>query len=387
MKYFLGNNLTLKWLEEKYLYDIKKDELYEVDDEAFDFLKSCILEGCSEENVPEEFIDFCKENMILVDTPYLREVPPITKSPTPSLRYLELQITDKCNLRCKHCYLDRSENNELSVKSIKNILDEFTEMQGLRVMITGGEPLVHNNFKQINEILSLYPIRKILFTNGLLLSRELLTHLNFDEIQFSIDGLQKGHEALRGKGTFTSVINKLKEAKKLSIDVSVATMVHSENVDEFEEMEQFFKELGVKDWTVDIPTPVGNLANNTSFCLPPHIAGKYLNYGFGENYHASKPGYACGLHLLSILANGSVAKCAFYKHSTVGYITEGLKNIWSKMEPIKLENLECKELSCPEINNCRGGCRYRATFFSENNADNSKKDIYKCFAYGIIKNI
>ena len=64
--------------------------------------------------------------------------------------------------------------SELSINRIKTILTEFEEMQGLRVLITGGEPLLHSRFKEINEILPQFFIRKILFTNGLLLNKKYL---------------------------------------------------------------------------------------------------------------------------------------------------------------------------------------------------------------------
>ena len=110
----------------------------------------------------------------------------------PSLRYLELQITDRCNLRCRHCYIGENVPKELSVRQITEILKEFEEMQGLRLMITGGEPLLHSSFDALNDVLPDFLIRKVLFTNGLLLNKDLLRRLNVDEIQISIDGLEKG---------------------------------------------------------------------------------------------------------------------------------------------------------------------------------------------------
>lgn len=386
MRYYLSNNFVLRWLEKKCLYDLKNDELFELDDEAFEFLKGCeSRDGCSIEGIDPEFRDFCFNENILNEKPYNWDIKALNQSPIPSLRYLELQITDRCNLKCKHCYVGKSKDNELPLNVIQNILQEFQEMQGLRVMITGGEPLLHRDFNGLNEVLQNYAIRKILFTNGLLLNSKLLRSLHVDEIQFSIDGMKQGHEAIRGKGTFSLVINNMKDAKRQGFTVSVATIVHSKNLDEFDEMESFFKEIGVKDWTVDIPTPVGNLKDNPSFQVPPDIAGKYLNYGFGENYHTTDEGFACGLHLSSVLANGTIAKCAFYYDAPIGHVDEGLRKVWARLKPIKLEELECYDISCPEINSCRGGCRYRALFLTDKNGKKYKKDIYKCHTYGIIK--
>lgn len=386
MNYYLSNNFALKWLEDTCLYDLKNDELYELDEEAFDFLKDCkSQEGCNIEQINQDFLHFCLSEHILTKEAYSRKTVPLIKSPIPSLRYLELQITDKCNLKCKHCFVGKSQNNELPIAIIEKILDEFLQMQGLRVMITGGEPLMHRGFERLNMILPKYACRKVLFTNGLLLNSQILKNLNVDEIQFSIDGMERGHDALRGKGTFLSVIEKLQNAKEIGFPVSVATVVHCDNLDEFDEMETFFKEIGIKDWTVDIPSPVGNLLDNPSFQVPPHIAGRYLNYGFGDNYHSSAEGFACGLHLLSVLAGGAIAKCAFYCAVPIGHIEEGLRKVWGRLKPVNLKELECFDISCPVINSCRGGCRYRASTACNEKGENYKRDIYKCLAHGIIK--
>ena len=45
MTYFLARQAILKWLETPSVYDIKKDELYELDDESFEFLKLCASEN------------------------------------------------------------------------------------------------------------------------------------------------------------------------------------------------------------------------------------------------------------------------------------------------------------------------------------------------------
>ncbi len=386
MRYYLSNNHVLKWLEIPALFDIKKDELYEIDGEAFEFLNRCTSpEGCEVDNIDADFLSFCLSEGVLTTEGCSEKRALIVKSPVPSLRYLELQVTDKCNLKCRHCFVGASQNIELSVAAIKNILDEFIEMQGLRLMITGGEPLMHSAFEEINAILPDYKCRKVLFTNGLLLNRQILKKLNFDEMQFSIDGMEHGHDALRGKGMFKIVMQKIDDAIKSGIPISVATVVHSENLDEFDNMEALFKEIGIKDWTVDVPTLAGNFKENSHFYVPPDIAGKYLNYGFGNNYHFSEEGFGCGLHLISVLANGGIAKCTFYADIPLGSINEGLKTVWERLKPVKLSELECFDISCPVINACRGGCRYRASVTSGTCNEKLKKDIYKCYAYGIIK--
>ncbi|HKN18984.1 MAG TPA: radical SAM protein [Dissulfurispiraceae bacterium] len=401
MRYYLANNFVLKRLETPALYDIKGDELYELDETAFEFLKKCgDYGGCSGDGADKEFLVYCISEGILSETLVSVRIPhagfPAVPSVFPSLRYLELQITDRCNLRCRHCYIDNAEQNELSSVVIRDLLDEFELMQGLRLLITGGEPLAHSDFDSINGLLPGYGFRKILFTNGLLLDKEAMRTLNVDEIQFSVDGMERGHDALRGEGTYKKVMKSLEDAEALGMAVSVASMVHGENVGEFPAMEALFKDMGIKDWTVDVPCITGHLKQNAPFHVPPSEAGQYLNYGFGGGLHGGGDGYACGLHLLSVLANGAVAKCAFYAGYPLGTVGEGLRKCWGRLKPVKLGALQCAGIHCPVIEACRGGCRFRASNTPEYHLreapgpeiqieePQNRMDIYKCFAYGII---
>jgi radical SAM protein with 4Fe4S-binding SPASM domain len=372
----------LKQLEKPSIYDIVSDELYELDEEAFDLLKKTSdVQGYVFNAAESEFLDYCLSNGILTDIAVHVKHPAVRQSPIASLRYLELQVTDRCNLKCRHCYIGKPLNKELPIDHIRMILAEFEDMQGLRLLITGGEPLMHRNFEKINEMLPDFAFRKILFTNGLLLNRELIRRLNVHEIQFSVDGLEDGHEALRGNGTYNAVIKRIEDALSEGIAVSIATMIHKENLDEFDEMDKLFRRMNIKDWTVDVPCVSGNLTDNDFLRVSPEIAGKYMNYGFGDGLHGGGEGYGCGLHLASVLPDGNIAKCAFYSNSPAGNISEGLETVWSRIIPVRLGDLECSDMACSVIDFCRGGCRFRA----ECSEGQLKKDLYKCHAYDIIK--
>lgn len=390
MNYFLSGNAILKWLENPSVYNVKKDELYELDEDSFEFLRKCASEtGCFSDKT--EFTDYCLQEELLTKERLLKKHPPLIKSSFPSLRYLELQITDKCNLRCRHCYIGDTitlpsipspqgrgsydmKGHELSLDQIKGVLHEFEEMQGLRVLITGGEPLLHSSFHEINKMLPDLFMRKILFTNGLLLSNGILKSLNVDEIQISIDGLENAHDSLRGKGAFKSVMDAIKRSIAAGFEVSVSTMVHAKNLNDFEEMDKLFNNIGIKDWTVDIPCAIGRLKENSDLYISPEQGGKYLKYGHEGGLHSGTSGYACGLHLMSVMADGKLAKCTFYADKPVGRIEEGLKKCWQSIKPVKLDNLKC---DCEHIEACRGGCRYRA----ELSGDPLGKDLYRCSLY------
>jgi radical SAM protein with 4Fe4S-binding SPASM domain len=376
MSYYLARRAVLKWLEIPSVYQIAKDELYELDSASFNFLKNCAShDGCASKN--SAFVDYCMEEGLLTTTRGAAQRSALKQAPEPSLRYLELQITDACNLRCKHCYIGNTSHQELPVEKVKAVLREFEEMQGLRVMITGGEPLVHSKFHEINEMLPDFFIRKVLFTNGVLLTKENLKTLKVDEIQVSLDGLAPAHDIIRGNGTFKRSLDAMQYALDAGFDVSVSTMVHKQNRTDFDEMEQLFNKMGVKGWTVDVPCLIGRMKEHEELSVSPEESGKYLGYGYGNGLHSSTQGYGCGLHLMAVMADGNIAKCTFYGDKPVGTVDHGLKAAWINMQPVRLKDLEC---DCEYLEICRGGCRYRAELFG----GKSGKDPYRCMLYGIL---
>lgn len=376
MKYFLASNACLKRLETPSIYRTDTDELYELDDESFAFLDRCASAAGCEGSEPQ-FIGFCLEEGLLGQV-YSGPRPPAAQSPVPSLRYLELQITNQCNLRCRHCYIDGAGSAELGLKQIRRVLGEFQEMQGLRVLVTGGEPLLHSDFEAINDLLPGFFLRTVLFTNGLLLTGSVLDTLNVDEIQISVDGLEEGHDALRGAGTFARAIAAVRAARERGFEVSVSTMVHAKNLNDFDAMEELFSRLGVRDWTVDVPCATGRLGSNPGLTVDPTTAGRYLGYGRNAGMHAGGTGFGCGPHLMSISADGRAAKCTFYADRAAGSLDEGLRTCWERIRPVRLDELAC---DCDFLEECRGGCRYRAELFG----DPKGRDPYRCSLYGIME--
>lgn len=373
MRFSLSRHCALKHLEKPSVYALLTDELYELDEEAFGLLMSCASADGYE--APEsDFARYCLKEGILVKGKVQVARPPVEKSPEPSLRYLELQITKRCNLRCKHCYIGPPGPVDLSLEDIGLALEEFEKMQGLRVLITGGEPLLHRQFADINALLPRFALRKVLFTNGVLMDGATLRALNVDEIQVSVDGLEHAHEAIRGKGTYKKAMKCVESALIQGIDVSVSTMVNPANLDDFDYMERAFRALGIRDWTVDVPCAVGNLRENPALQLGPVEAGRYLRYGFGDSLHEGGEGFACGLHLMSVMADGVCAKCAFYAETPAGHLSEGLGRCWERIEPVRLDALSC---DCGEVDSCRGGCRFRATLLGSPFG----KDLYRCSRY------
>lgn len=70
----------------------------------------------------------------------------------PWLKSIQIEITSLCNERCLHCYIPnaiKTHGNMMPTGEVMRIIDQFAEMQGLRIIFSGGEPFLHRDFFKI----------------------------------------------------------------------------------------------------------------------------------------------------------------------------------------------------------------------------------------------
>ena len=276
----------------------------------------------------------------------------------PSLRYLELHLLHKCNLNCRHCYLGPLQPIEMLVDDAVDITRQFSDSGGLRLLISGGEPLLYKDLKTYVEQTKALKIRRVLFTNGILINSKNISWLDVDEIQFSLDGWEKGHEQLRGRGTFEPTLHGIHMASASGIPISISTMIHRYNLNEFDRIRDFIEEINAVEWGVDVMCVSGSLLKNRELTVPYETAARYLKYAFGGGYHGSSEGFTCGRHMMTVLPDNQAVKCGFYADRPLGDARKSLKQCWLNMNHVPLYQLECK--GCAVIEECRGGCRFRA---------------------------
>jgi radical SAM protein with 4Fe4S-binding SPASM domain len=362
----LAGHVCLRLLETPCLYDRRQDDLYELNNEGLEALKLCRGHlRLAQVALEPEFQEFCLAEGLLVlhDEPRPRPLV-LGPGPLPSLRYLELQITWRCNLACRHCYLGAARGVDLPVARVAALLKEFEDLNGLRVLISGGEPLMHPAWEQINALLSAAGVRRVLLSNGLLLDDQRLAGLNCDEVQISLDGMPAGHELLRGPGSFAGALEAARRVRGAGLDLSIANQVHAGNLGQFAEMAALVEELGAREWGIDAPCLAGRLSQHPDLAVSPEQAAKAMAHAFGGSYHGSGVGQegqamACGLHLATVAADGRVAQCGFYLDQPLGRAEEGLWTCWDRREPGELASVQgCRD--CPAALDCGGGCRFRA---------------------------
>jgi len=374
----LAPHVVLKRLETPALYDILADALYELDEEGFRFLAAGPTRGNPLRSAEAAaFVESCLAEGLLVASPTavrvaVPEAPPLL----PSLRYLLVHLTDRCTLRCRHCFIGPQSGADLPVADVTRLADEFAALQGLRFIVSGGEPMLHRHFWKLNERLPAYPFRSILLTNGTLLDREAARALRFHEVQVSLDGPQEIHDLLRGTGSFRRAIAALRNLTDAGMPTSVASVVFTGNLERFDELEEILKAFPLRGWSIDVPCPAGAMADNPGLLPDPMRAAALMARSFGGGFYGSSAGWACGAHLAAVMADGTIDKCGYFTKLRSGHARAGLAAAWVKIPRWRLEELSCR---CSHRAECRGGCRFRV----QAHADVLGPDPAMCYLRGV----
>jgi SynChlorMet cassette radical SAM/SPASM protein ScmE len=160
--------------------------------------------------------------------------------PTP--RTVDLEITGRCNLRCKYCsHFDGSDSvgRQLSKAEWLTFFEELGRCAVLDVCLLGGEPFMRDDLQEIISGIVSNRMRFSILTNGALISDKMAGFIKStgrcDRIQVSIDGSSpETHDVFRGEGSFHKAVKGLKSLIKHGIHATVRVTVHKINVDDLE---------------------------------------------------------------------------------------------------------------------------------------------------------
>lgn len=168
------------------------------------------------------------------------------KQNAPSLSTLYLYITNRCNLNCRHCWIDPSYTNQrqengMELKLLTDILEQSKDLGMRSLKITGGEPLLYDSFMGLMEYLKKKNWNLFLYmeTNGTMIDRKMANALIEGGMKFvsvSIDGDKADtHDKLRGvKGSYEKAWQAVKFMVELGIPVQIITAVYRGNLGQFE---------------------------------------------------------------------------------------------------------------------------------------------------------
>lgn len=293
--------------------------------------------------------------------------------------FVLLELTHKCNLKCRHCYITPAKKKELSVDSIFNLLEELAGMGCFELTLSGGEPLLHPHFFSILRYARDKKFSVIIKTNGTLLNEETVEQMaEFfpTEIHLSIYSLnQERHDFITGlKGSLRKTLNSIFLLRKKGIRVKISSPITNITFCDYEEIKKFAASMGIRSQSDPVIIRKRNgikkplkfrmskkeleIFYNFPSSREELKAGKLENYEYQEN-NASGDRILCraGHCLCAISSYGEVFPCFAFPLKVGDFKVEKFSKIWNFSNNLNfLRTLRKKDLkvcsSCELLKYC-----------------------------------
>lgn len=180
-----------------------------------------------------------------------------------------LELTDKCNQRCIHCYNDSGmrESYDMPMEKWIDVCHQLGKMKVFSCILSGGEPmLLGDKLYELLDILNQYGVSIGMNTNGLLLNERVmntLTKYNFEWIQISMDGAKEyTHNYIRGCNCWEKTLQAAKLVREFGIPLVISFVINSFNYREIEDAIDLSYYFGAKKIVFTIFESLGRAKEN-----------------------------------------------------------------------------------------------------------------------------
>ena len=323
---------------------------------------------------------------------------------------MDIDITNRCNLRCRYCYHFESAGDaggDLPTGEWLRFFEELNRCAVTEVTLAGGEPFMREDLREILGGIVKNRMRYAILSNGTLIDDDMAAAIastgRCNYVQVSIDGsMPASHDAMRGKGSFEKAIEGLMTLRRHGIHAAVRVTIHRKNVHDLEDVAKLLLEdIGLASFgtnsagamglcrknaeMVQLTTEERAIAMETLLRLSKKYNGRIQAMagplaeakGWLEMEQArlegreSMPnrgfltGCGCYRQHLAVRADGVITPCTMLSHIELGRINrEDLGEIWRDHDELRtLRERHLIPLSrfsfcegCPYVNYCTGNC-------------------------------
>lgn len=363
-------------------YDGNKNEISK---DFYGFINSLerdkfIVTGNTPAELDRKDLDFSysMENPKTLETNFYQETRENTNTDTqsffleevqgePKIQNLQFELSSRCNERCIHCYIPndkKDHGNEIPLEKVKSIIDEFADMGGLHVTLSGGEAFLHKNFIEIVQYCREKDLMISILSNLTLLKDSdipILKKANVSLIQASLYSMKpEEHDFITTvKGSFVKTKNAIEKLVKADIPVQISCPVMKANRHSYCDVLDYAKSLKVKAQTdfimmarADLETD--NLANRLSLDETEELLRDIIlhdsqytdktlklhpiseEYKLDPEKFKSLPVCGVGYDNCCIAANGDVYPCAGWQGYVIGNVyRQSLQEIWANSDKVK----------------------------------------------------
>lgn len=312
--------------------------------------------------------------------------------------FFQWHLTERCNLRCKHCYQHDTQTVEISRADASGIVDiasttirEWSDAYQIDFSpsfnVSGGEPFLLPHLEHILRALRDKGFDIFLLTNGTLVnsdSARMLAEVPVQGVQVSIEGPETVHDRIRGRGSFSKAMKGVNALLAAGITVTMnitlseinrsyvsalAALAESVGAERlgFSRLvpcgrgEDLFESVIPKEQLREVYREILSLrSDKVSVATGDPLVSQMTTESDGRDDCIPIGGCAAGVSGITILSDGTLTPCRRLPIPIGNILRDSLRKVWA-LSPV-LEALRTKAAysgkcsKCPRWSRCRG-CR------------------------------
>jgi radical SAM protein with 4Fe4S-binding SPASM domain len=329
--------------------------------------------------------------------PYFKEHPFIFN--------LQIEVTSRCNERCRHCYLPHHrEMADMDTRLALDILDQAAEMKTLTCTLSGGECLLHKDFEAILRRARSHDMSVSILSNLTTLTDDmaaLFREMNLSLVQVSLYSMNaEEHDAITCMaGSHAKTLAAIKKLLAANVPVQISCPTMEINYRSYREVLKWAYAHRMKAYTdhimmARVDGTTSNLENRLTLGATETLIREMLQYDLEYKTYldaplppdpperrATEPVCGVGVDTLCVAANGTYYPCAGFQGYPLGDArVERLRNVWEESLPtLRLRNLTNADLpQCLACDAWQYCSRCFVRNFNENNGDMFKVSKHFC---------
>lgn len=240
------------------------------------------------------------------------------------------EITNTCNLSCKHC-MNQSSKESFSGLSIQDSLALINEMYdvGVRSLyISGGEPLTYLHIDQVLRFCKEKGFKLSMATNGVLAQQHIDTIVEcVQDISVSLDGVGTVHDDFRSMPGMFDIVEKTFATLRGKVNIIVSTVIWKGNKNSLEDIVDFVYKAGASQINFSYLVPIGravssnihiakedyHLIKEKIIQLQEKYADKDFLILFRRSNRITENSLECagGSMIMHVTASGKIAPCSW----------------------------------------------------------------------------
>ena len=351
------------------IYDATEERVYPLDREAADVIKGKRL-GIGVWKKLEKLGIAAQIQNNRKGMKDLFQLCPIGKRKKAKLRFMWLEITKKCNLKCQHCYGSFGGNaggvSMLSINDWRRILKEGSELDCPHIQFVGGEPLMCSDLPKMIEFSAELGFKSVtVFTNCTLLTPRLIRLLKTHKIKVSTSlySCEAGihDQVTQTPGSFEQTMKALKQLRKEDIPTKIVTIAMKTNEHTLEDTKKLIKKMGFGNRNPHAIHPTGRgsapglLPSREAVCKYSTITEPTVEIR-RDQFQRAHYWNTCWAGKICVCCDGNVLPCIFARQHIVGNVKGStLREVIEGKELHRLWGI-----TKDEVDRCRD-CEYRYT--------------------------